>query len=191
MDWAGDASGRRKAASEQTQVSSPSHAAKETSKPPMGILSQTLAPSPTVRWILPARIRSTLYNDVVFVGETFVQLREFQYDGPLAEVTAKYNVGSQILAANVLTAEKENISFMNQVLEQHTETEHFVVNGKPIEDNVPPQILVITIATGQVLFLYAKTLEQGDSRFLSAKLTLPREVVLNQSFGRQIAVDPR
>src|SRR4051794_1964207 len=35
----------------------------------VGILSQSLHPSPTIRLILPARIRCKAQNDVIFVGE--------------------------------------------------------------------------------------------------------------------------
>ena len=192
MEWIDHNIGIHKAINEQAQRSSPSsNNTKDAQKRPTGILSQTLAPSPTIRWILPARIRSPLHNDVVFVGETFLQLREFHYDGPLADVTAKYNVGSQILAADVLSADKEAIPVLEQVLEQKHETERFLINGKPVANDVPPQILVITIATGQVLFLYAKTPYQGDTHFFPAKLTMPREVASSQSFGRQVAVDPK
>lgn len=36
--------------------------------PVCGILSQTLVESPVVRWVLPARLRSSTHNDIAFVG---------------------------------------------------------------------------------------------------------------------------
>lgn len=158
---------------------------------PVGIVSQTLAPSPTVRWILPARIRSRLHNDVVFVGENFVQLREFHYDGPLADVTARINLGSQILAAKVISADTEPIPFLEQVLDQQQETERYIIRGQAIDDSLPPQILVATVASGHIIFLYAKEFSVGDVRFVYGRRAFLPQAVTGRSFGRQVAVDPR
>jgi hypothetical protein len=47
----------------------PQLASEPLPKPPVcGILSQTLVESPVVRWVLPARLRSSTHNDIAFVG---------------------------------------------------------------------------------------------------------------------------
>ena len=47
----------------------------EQEPPPYGILTRTLIHSPVVKQIIPARIRSRDFNDVVFVGvRSFPQL---------------------------------------------------------------------------------------------------------------------
>ncbi|KOS21443.1 hypothetical protein ESCO_005245 [Escovopsis weberi] len=39
-------------------------------EPPIcGILSQTIAESPVVRWVLPVRLRSREHNDIAFIGD--------------------------------------------------------------------------------------------------------------------------
>ena len=155
-----------------------------------GILSQTLVPSPSVRWILPGRLRSPIHNDVVFVGDNFIQLREFHYNGPLADVTAKINVGYHILSAKILSADTVPVPFLEQVKEQNMEDERFVINGKPVGNDMPPQILLVTVSTGHLLFLYAKTVSPGDVRFQCGKFYISREQVVHTSRGGEIAVEP-
>ena len=175
---------RHSVSSSQTLVPAPMGCAE-------GILSQTLIPSPSVRWILPGRLRSPNHNDVVFVGENFIQLREFHYNGPLADVTAKINVGYHILAAKILSADTVPVPFMEQVKEQNMEDERFVINGKPVDNDMPPQILLVTLSTGDLLFLYAKTYSPGDVRFQYGKMYVSREMLIYDSRGGQIAVEPR
>lgn len=39
--------------------------------PECGLLTRTVIESPVVQWILPARIRSAVHNDVAFIGVCF------------------------------------------------------------------------------------------------------------------------
>lgn len=47
----------------------PQLASEPLPRPPVcGILSQTIVESPVVRWVLPARLRSSTHNDIAFIG---------------------------------------------------------------------------------------------------------------------------
>ena len=47
--------------------------------PALGLLTQTVVETPIVHWIIPARIRSSEYHDVAFIGVS--QLLPFNYAG--------------------------------------------------------------------------------------------------------------
>jgi hypothetical protein len=161
-------------------------------QPELGILSRTITSSQAVRWILPARIRSPLKNDVVFVGETSIQLKEFITTGPthLADVTAKLELQTEILAANVISAKLEPIPVLEATINQSGDEERFAINGEPIQDDHPAQILVLSTASSHLIFVYAHEQLDGSCHFVYAK----REVVGGHrpalKLGRSLAVDP-
>ena len=156
-----------------------------------GLLSQTLSTSPTIRWILPAKVRSQIHNDVIFVGDNFIQLREFHDNCQLADVTAKLDLGSKVLDAKVISLESEIIPVDEQILLQRQDEEHFIIEGEPIEDTLPPQLLVVSLTTGYILYLYARQRFNGDVQFVYAKRMLLTDVPLPRRYGQQIAVDPK
>jgi len=155
----------------------------------VGILSRTLSPSPTIRWILPARLRSRYKNDVAFVGETYVQLREFLDNGQLADASAKLNFGTQILAAKVISAKAEVISVLDAILGQERDQERYTLRGEPIDDLLPPQILVLSTAANELVYMYAKDVDVTDVRFIFAKRPYLAGVAIPERYGRHLAVD--
>jgi len=154
-----------------------------------GIISRTLSPSPTVRWILSARIRSTSKNDVVFVGENFIQLREFLGNGQLADATAKLDFGARILSAKVISAQLEIIPFLHQVLKQERDELRYIIKGKPVNGSQPPQILVLATTSNEVVYVYAKESPAGNIKFVYAKRRLLGGVSMAESYGKNMAVD--
>lgn len=158
----------------------------------VGLLSQTLSPSTTVRWILPARVRSKSQNDVLFVGENFVQLREALPNGYLSDVTAKLALGTGILAAKVISAKLELVETFEQILNQtrEGERERYTIKGKEIDEETPPQIVLLALASNELVFLFAKDFALGKTRFISAKKPFLRNVSIADRYGAHIAVDP-
>lgn len=154
-----------------------------------GLLSRTFSSSSTIRWILPARIRSSTKNDVVFVGETFVQLREFLNSGQLADATAKLDFGTQILAARVISAKVEIVPTIDAILKQERDQEQYSIHGRPVEDSHPPQLLVLSTFSNELIYIYAKEDSSGDARFVFAKKSLLRGMTLPIRQCRHMAVD--
>lgn len=154
-----------------------------------GILSKTFSTSSTVRWILPARIRSANKNDIVFVGETFVQLREFLANGQLADATAKLDLGTQILAALVVSAKLQIVEVMDEIIKQERDQEQYTLDGHPIEDSHPPQLLVLSTSSNELIYVYARENFSGDARFVFAKRSLLRGVNLPLRQCRHMSVD--
>jgi hypothetical protein len=154
----------------------------------VGILSQVLHPSPTIRLILPARIRCEAQNDVVFVGENFVQLREFLPTGQLADVTAKVDLGSQILSAKVISSKGHHESAVDQIIKQELDGEYCDANGSDQVD-FPPQLLVVSTAACNVVFLFARNRAAGSVEFVFAKRKLLADVQVEEQYAKHVAVD--
>lgn len=157
-----------------------------------GLLSYTISFSSATRWILPARIRTKAQNDVVFVGQNCVQLREALSNGRLADAAARVELGAKILAAKVISARLEMVPIVQQILNQvrEDERERYVIDGNEIDDETPPQVVVLSLATNELVFLFAKDTALGKTRLIYAKKSYIRNVSLTESFGSHIAVDP-
>ena len=134
-----------------------------------GLLTQPLIPSPVINWILPARLRNKDHNDVVFIGERRVQIKEALPSGHLQDVVEKSDLeGSLVGAASSLLAHSYN-SYGT--------------------DHLPPHILFLATDSNELLFMYYS--EVGDGPFVSYNRPLPRDVNIADKYGRHIAVDPK
>ena len=172
-----------------TSVSTPSTDSKMSADQAIGILSRTINTSPTIRWILPARLRSERHNDVVFVGENAIELREFLPDGQMADAIARYDVGAQIVAAKVLSPKVKEISILDQIIKQDQDEDPSMLSGHPSQPS-PHELLVITTAAGEVIFLYVANLVQGKVDFIHARKGCFADVSLLEKYGNHLAIDP-
>ncbi|KAF9885804.1 hypothetical protein FE257_012386 [Aspergillus nanangensis] len=129
----------------------------------VGLLSHTLIQSPIIQWILPARLRGKHQNDVIFVGERSLQIKEAVSGVHLKEVTSKSDFDTQIMAAKVINV------------------------GTELPD-VPPQILCLSLASKELVFLFYSN---KSAQFIHYRRPLPNDVSTFERFGRNIAVEPR
>lgn len=143
-----------------------------------GLFSQTILPSPLIKWILPARIRNQNHNDVVLVSERRVQIKEAVPDGYLEDVAEKTDFGGTIVAAKVLNVAKQ-LPLVNQIGDH--------------KDQLPSEILVLCIDLRELVFLYCLSNSDGrhEDEFVTFRRPLPVDVSLGQRFGKSIAVDPK
>ncbi|OQU97876.1 hypothetical protein CLAIMM_03750 isoform 1 [Cladophialophora immunda] len=156
----------------------------------VGILSRTLGSSSSIRWILPARIRSPSNNDVVFVGPTFVQLHEFKDSGQLVVVTAKLDFGTTITDAKIISAELKSVPIVDAILKQERDQELFSIRGQPVGDSEPPQILVLITKDNELIYVYAHKDAVGDVKLVFAKRPFLGGVDLPSRECRDLAIDP-
>ncbi|OAG37856.1 hypothetical protein AYO21_07962 [Fonsecaea monophora] len=156
----------------------------------VGILSRTLSSSSSIRWILPARIRSPSNNDVVFVGPTFVQLHEFKDSGQLVVLTAKLDFGTTITDARIVSAELKSVPIVDAILKQERDQEQFSIRGQPVNETEPPQILVLITKDNELIYVYARKDVVGDVKLIFAKRPFLGGVDLPSRECRDIAVDP-
>ncbi|KAL1615403.1 hypothetical protein SLS54_009057 [Diplodia seriata] len=158
-------------------------------KPPMeqpvvGLLSRTVLQSPVVNWIIPARIRNREKNDVVFIGEDFIQLKEILPNAHLEHVSTKADFGSRIRAARVFGEPRK---FIHPPMTEKAQI--------PLDidwnELVPPQILVLTLESQELLFLFARPRRDGSIEWKESCIPLSPDASLLEQPGRHLAVDPR
>jgi hypothetical protein len=156
----------------------------------VGVLSQSLHPSPTIRLIVPARIRSKAQNDVLFVGENFIQLREFLPTGQLADVTAKADLGGQILSAKAISSKAwtQADSYIDEIIKQELDEDYHDVHRSNKETS-PPQLLVVSTAGCNIVFLFAKDRGPGVAEFVLAKRKMLADTSVEADCAKHIAVD--
>lgn len=156
----------------------------------VGILSRTLTSSSSIRWILPARIRSPSKNDVVFVGQTFIQLHEFQDSGQLVDTTAKLDFGTTITGAKIISAKVESLPIHDAILKQERDQEQFSIRDTPVHDGRPPQILVLVTRDNELIYVYANENTVGDVQLVFAKRPFAARDGRPGSECRIMAIEP-
>ncbi|CAG8909481.1 unnamed protein product [Penicillium egyptiacum] len=145
-----------------------------------GLLTQPLIPSPVINWILPARLRDKDHNDVVFIGERRIQIKEALPGGHLQDVVEKSDLEGSLIGAKVI-----NVS-TQMPWESPARSSLMASYDK---NEVPPQILFLATDSNELLFMYCS--ELGNGPFVSYNRPLPRDVNLADKYGKHIAVDPK
>lgn len=153
-----------------------------------GILTQTVLSSPVIQWILPARLRSKKLNDVVFVGHRRLHIKEAANGGYLEDVMEKSDFDGTIISAKVLDIGSpipweqklnhgEPASASNGYMDHH--------------DNLPSQILVLSLDYKELLFLCCpRGPISSKPEFVTYRRPLPVDVSLAERYGKHVAVDP-
>lgn len=156
--------------------------------PSLGLLTKTIARSPGCRFILRARIRSKYKDDLIFVGEDFIQLREISGNDPYpALVATKADFDCRIMSAKVLG---DAVS-VDDDFDDDIKLEDQGMNDLADTPKIAPQFLVLTLMTGQLVFVSACDGTDGAVEF---KMTYIPLVVTNNpllQLGRHLAVDPK
>lgn len=145
------------------------------------LLTQPLIPSPVINWILPARLRDKDHNDVVFIGERRIQIKEALPNGHLQDVVEKSDLEGSLIGAKVI-----NVSTQ---LPWETQPPSSLMAHPHDKNQLPPQILFLATDSNELLFMYYS--EIGDGPFVSYSRPLPRDVNIADKYGKHIAVDPK
>lgn len=146
----------------------------------IGVYTKTLIRSPVVRWMLHARIRHQPMNDVIFVGDNFIQVKQVVAEGRLQDIAAKHDFDTQIRAAAVFSNEEDD--FLAKVKTEHNAT-------SLDDDGIPPQSLVLTLDSNDMVFLFLRRDSTGVYRFVHQSIPiLAFDQILFQP-GEHLAVD--
>jgi hypothetical protein len=145
-----------------------------------GLLTQPLIPSPVINWILPARLRDKDHNDVAFIGERRIQIKEALPSGHLQDVVEKSDFDGSLIGAKVINVSTE-LPWESQAQSESALPYY--------NDNLPPQLLFLATDSNELLFMYCS--ELGDGPFVSYNRPLPRDVNIADKYGKHIAVDPK
>ncbi|KAL8761486.1 MAG: hypothetical protein Q9184_002396 [Pyrenodesmia sp. 2 TL-2023] len=175
-------------------------------KPPIwGLLTKTVVRSPVIKSIIPARVRHRSKNDVVFVYEDFIEIKEIvggerTEDDPLSDVSLdntviKRDFDSCILAARVfgLPRQPKVPRYPGRFWDEEYKAEASP-ETKPDpfrEHEIPPQILVLTLASRILVFLFGYYDVHEEIHFLSSTKQLPAQIPLIEELGVHLAVDPK
>ncbi|KAK0102889.1 hypothetical protein ONS96_005517 [Cadophora gregata f. sp. sojae] len=171
--------------------------------PKLGLLTQTVIRSPLVHWILPARLRDNRKNDVAFIGDDFVQIKELRCDGLLWDVIRKEDFGARIRNARVIgsvkayEADADDCAHSSRVTSERCDDDipmsddNTGPNTSPPSDQhlLPPQCLLLQLDTGDSVFLTLRRLENGRVEFVSSRYRVSKPMLKLQP-GMQLAVDP-
>ena len=181
--------------------------------PTVGLLSRTLFPSPTTKWIIPAKLRNFEFKkgkieqgahiDVAFVGDHAVALREYQPACPLFPTDKKD-------PTNPTEPLKEKVALTDDGFDDHLIDLHLNVFFKPrilaakafknpvaglsYDDNSilrpPPEILALVLDSKDIVFLTTITDSGGKVRYICSRRPLPGSTSETEKFGKHLAVDP-
>ncbi|SMR62728.1 unnamed protein product [Zymoseptoria tritici ST99CH_3D1] len=147
----------------------------------IGVYTKTVVRSSACRWVLRVRIRNSRCNDVVFVGEDFVRVKQVGERGHLHDVATKTDFDAHIRAAAVFDHKEDD--FLAKVKVE-------AGSSQPSADEVAPQSLVLTLDSHDLVFVYLETDHDGSFRFVQQTCPMPCfDRVLFQP-GEHLAVDP-
>ena len=148
------------------------------------IFTKTVLRSPVVRWILQARVRHKNLNDVIFVGDDFVHVKQLRQEGTLEHVAFKTDFDGRIRAAKVFTVEPiplapDESTFMKVEYSEPTQS----------TQKNPPQYLVLTTERHELLFLSLSYDGAGSYRFVHHAVPLPTFDRTIFQPGEHLAID--
>lgn len=161
--------------------------------PKLGILSRTVFASPFIKSVLSANIRHKKLNDVVFVGEDSLHIKEIQAYGHLRHVATKSNFSGRILAAKVF-GEPRKVQVYTEYGQPwnkaavHAERWSFTADEA---DALPPEIIVLTLSSRTLMFLWAHQTQTGSVGFHQKTFRLPAGTSRHDRLGSFLAIDPK
>ena len=168
--------------------------------PALGLLTRTLVDSPVVKLIIPARIRHASKNDVVFVRQNSIEIKQLRRHGDegessyLQDIAVKNDFDSPIRTARIFGLPRvfeEVAPDIDAILKQEYFAEPELEAGLNAE--LPPQILALTLESMKLVFLCALHDRDGNVLFQSSYriLSTAGETSHSQQLGEHIAVDPK
>lgn len=162
--------------------------------PEMGILSKTVIGSSLYKFILPANIRHKDLDDVVFIGENFVQLKEICDHGHLRHVATKSDFTGKILAAKAFGDPRKvhvNTSEKSPLLKRSTlHRSRRSMTGEQV-DTLPLEVIALTLSSRTLMFLWAKDDQHGSTTFAQKTVRLPTAASRFNRPGPFLAIEPR
>jgi hypothetical protein len=166
--------------------------------PQLGLLSRTIIRSPLINRLLPARLRHGCHNDVAFVGEDFLHVKEILSNRTIRHVSTKVGFGTRIRASAIIGRapeppddSKQNSSRQSSMdfdlEEPYSERMDIDINTY----RLPPQMLVLALEDRRLMFLYLRHSQNGPPKFRQMSIPLPTTGDSLKLLGRHIAVDPQ
>lgn len=165
-------------------------------RPPLlGVLTQTIIRSPVAKWIIPARIRHESKNDVIFIYENYVEIKDVNQDlmgGPMGTLAVKADFDSSIRSAKIFGMPRKYTAPAPEGVDA-------VVKKEEVEDEnygnlrpeLPPHILVLALESRMLAFVFGFHDGVGPVQFLQCRRPLPVGQSSLEQLGEHLAVDPK
>lgn len=150
----------------------------------VGILTKTVIRSPVVSWLLHARLRHRKLNDVVFVGEDYIHVKQVGADGYLEHIATKDDFDARIRAASIFSNDLESLDEDLVVKPENDDT----ASGSRL---APPEFVVLTLDTNVLVFLFLAVSSDGRFRFVQQACPMPKFDCPSWEPGERLAVDPQ
>ncbi|KAI0828438.1 hypothetical protein F5Y06DRAFT_290978 [Hypoxylon sp. FL0890] len=167
------------------------------SKPPTcGLLTRTVVESPVIRWVLPVQLRSARYNDVALIGDHSIQICELGRDRQLQDVVRKSDFGSRIRNAVVMGTPQYSRKVSedgSHVKVENDDTEMADLgttapSSRDANSGLPPQVLVLILEQGDLIFLFLKQRPNRTWVFVSSTHKVSGQRLVYPGF--HMAIDP-
>lgn len=133
--------------------------------PSVGVLTKTVIRSSVCIWLLHARLRLGGNNDLVQVGEDFIEVSQVGAEGQLERVATKTDFDCRIRAAKVFSIDPEHSE--EDLLIKREDT---AFGGK--EPQAPPDLLVLALDSQDLVFIYLQECDDGKFCFVQQSLSL-------------------
>ncbi|KAL1608505.1 hypothetical protein SLS60_003447 [Paraconiothyrium brasiliense] len=160
----------------------------------VGILSKTVVGSPLYKAIIPANIRHKDLDDVIFIGEDFVQLKEICDYGHLRHIATKSDFKGNILAAKAFGDPRKvqiNTSEQSPLLKRASlHRGRRSTTGEEV-NTLPLEVIILTLSTGTLMFLWARDDHANPATFAQKAVRLPTATSRFNRPGPLLATDPR
>ncbi|KAI1142112.1 hypothetical protein F5Y05DRAFT_369712 [Hypoxylon sp. FL0543] len=167
------------------------------SKPPTcGLLTRTVIESPVIRWVLPVQLRSARYNDVALIGDHSVQICELSRDRQLQDVVRKTDFKSRIRNAVVMGTPQYSRKVSEDGIHVKTEDDDTEMadmdttasGPRDVNSVLPPQLLVLMLEHGDLVFLFLEPGTAGTWAFVSSTHKVSGNRLVHPGF--HMAIDP-
>jgi len=141
---------------------------------PAAVMARLCVPSPIVKHILPARVRSKAQHDVIFVYDYHIELYEFTADGRPLHALSRHFFDCRIQAAKVLEIDED--------------PEHYSI----AEEHLPPELIVLKLASAQLQLMYVSGTDVLDWHEYGWPLPILPSTPRNLSLGVEdlLAIGP-
>lgn len=157
--------------------------------PACALLSTTVLESPQVHKILSVRLRSKVQNDIAFIGDHTITIRELLKNGQTHDVLRHTGFGQRIRNAVVIGESPEESQNHS---EQDHDTNLSLDNIGSMADSIahsrppfPPQMLLCILESGELVSLYFI-----DGKVVIRKISTPVQKWIPY-LGYYLAVEPR
>ena len=122
----------------------------------LGLLTKTLANSPVIHKTFEARLRSKAKDDLVHVGQDYIELYEIDHEGRTRFLARKDDFGCRIMSSAVIGKFDSYLDY-----EEDSQSETSSMDNTSHESKMGPHMLILVLESSQLIFLAARESPDG------------------------------